>query len=214
MWNYEVGMKGQWDGIGVNLAIYQMVWEDIQLFAQRVSDTATFFTNAGEAESTGVELDILGRPNDYFEYGLAIAHQNAEITKITAAESAMVGAVLGSPLSSPDLQISGHMQFNKPLDGGAGLFARVDVSDTDSMPNGFPFNPGTGTDSPNFGYTDSITKVDLSFGYVTDKWSAVLYAENAFDEGGYNFIMPQTFFDDRHMTLRPRTIGVRFNLSR
>ena len=214
MWNYEVGMKGQWDGIGVNLAIYQMVWEDIQLFAQRVSDTATFFTNAGEAESTGVELDILGRPNDYFEYGLAIAHQNAEITKITAAESAMVGAVLGSPLSSPDLQISGHMQFNKPLDGGAGLFARVDVSDTDSMPNGFPFNPGTGAASPNFGYTDSITKVDLSFGYVTDKWSAVLYAENAFDEGGYNFIMPQTFFDDRHMTLRPRTIGVRFNLSR
>jgi outer membrane receptor protein involved in Fe transport len=214
MWNYEVGMKGQWDGIRANLAIYQMVWEDIQLFAQRVSDTATFFTNAGEAESTGVELDILGRPNDFFEYGLAIAHQKAEITKITAAESAMVGAVLGSSLSSPDLQVSGHLQFNKPLDSGAGLFARVDVSDTDRMPNGFPFNPGTGADSPNFGYTDSITKVDLSIGYVTDNLSAVLYAENAFDDNGYTFIMPQTFFDDRHMTLRPRTIGIRFTLNK
>ena len=35
MWNYEVGMKGQWDTVSVNLAVYQMVWDDIQLFAQR-----------------------------------------------------------------------------------------------------------------------------------------------------------------------------------
>lgn len=214
IWNYEVGMKGQWDNMSANLAIYKMVWSDIQLFAQRVSDTATFYSNAGEAESTGVELDIIGRPNDYFEYGLAIAHQNAEITSITPEESLMVGAVLGSPLSSPDLQVSGHLQFTNSLDGGNELVSRVDFSKTDGMPNGFPFVAGTGNDSPNFGYTDSITKVDLSLGYMTDNWSAVLYVENAFDEDGYNFIMPQTFFDDRHMTLRPRTIGVRFTLTK
>lgn len=214
MWNYEVGMKGQWDTVSVNLAVYQMVWDDIQLFAQRVSDSATFFSNAGEAESEGIELDILGRPNDYFEYGLAVAHQSAEITSITAEESAMVGAVLGSPLSSPDLQVSGHLQFTNSLQGGDDLYGRMDVSYTDSMPNGFPFSPGTGAPSPNFANTDSITKVDLSIGYVTDKWSAVLYAENALDEDGYQFIMPQTFFDDRHMTLRPRTIGVRFTYNK
>ena len=214
MWNYEVGMKGQWDTLSVNLAVYQMVWDDIQLFAQRVSDSATFFSNAGEAESEGIELDILGRPNDYFEYGLAVAHQSAEITSITAEESAMVGAELGSPLSSPDLQVSGHLQFTNSLQGGNDLYGRMDVSYTDSMPNGFPFSPGTGAPSPNFANTDSITKVDLSIGYVTDKWSAILYAENALDEDGYQFIMPQTFFDDRHMTLRPRTIGVRFTYNK
>jgi hypothetical protein len=42
----------------------------------------------------------------------------------------------------------------------------------------------------------------------------VLYAENAFDDDGYTFIMPQTFFDDRHMTLRPRTVGIRFTLNK
>ncbi len=210
MWNYEVGMKGQWDTVSVNLAVYQMVWDDIQLFAQRVSDSAVFYANAGEAESEGIELDILGRPNDYFEYGLAVAHQSAEITSITSEESAMVGAVVGSSLSSPDLQASGHLQYTNSVGGGNEMFGRMDFSYTDSMPNGFPFSPGTGAPSPNFANTDSITKVDLSVGYVTDKWSAVLYAENALDEDGYTFIMPQTFFDDRHMTLRPRTIGIRF----
>ena len=155
-------------------------------------------------------MDILGRPNDYFEYGLAVAHQSAEITSISAEESAMVGAVVGSPLSSPDLQASGHLQYTNSVAGGNEMFGRMDFSYTDSMPNGFPFSPGTGAPSPNFANTDSITKVDLSIGYVTDKWSAVLYAENALDEDGYTFIMPQTFFDDRHMTLRPRTIGIRF----
>ena len=83
------------------------------------------------------------------------------------------------------------------------------------MTNGFPFTPGqAGVPSANFGYTDDVTKVDLSLGYVTDKWSAVLYAENAFDDDGYTFIMPQTFFDDRHMKLRPRTVGIRFTLNK
>ena len=214
MWNYEVGMKGQWDTVRVNLAVYQMVWDDIQLFAQRVSDSATFFSNAGEAESGGIELEISGRPNDFFDYGLGIAYQNAEITSITAAEATMVGAELGTPLTSPDLQVSGHLQFTNSVQSGNELFGRMDFSYTDSMPNGFPFSPGTGAPSPNFAYTDSITKVDLSVGYVTDKWTAVLYAENALDEDGYQFIMPQTFFDDRHMTLRPRTIGVRFTYNK
>ena len=214
MWNYEVGMKGQWDTVSVNLAVYQMVWDDIQLFAQRVSDSATFFSNAGEAESEGIELEISGRPNDFFDYGLGIAHQNAEITSITAAEATMVGAELGTSLTSPDLQVSGHLQFTNSVQSGNELFGRMDFSYTDSMPNGFPFSPGTGAPSPNFAYTDSITKVDLSVGYVTDKWTAVLYAENALDEDGYQFIMPQTFFDDRHMTLRPRTIGVRFTYNK
>ena len=215
LWNYEAGMKGQWDTISANVAVYKMVWEDIQLFAQRLSDPATFFTNAGEAESTGVELDIIGRPNESFEYGLSIASQDAEITSISEVESTMVGAVVGSPLSSPDLQVSGHVQNTTPLSGGNEMFWRVDLSYVDSMTNGFPFTPGQAdVPSANFGYTDEVTKVDLSLGYVTDKWSAVLYAENAFDDDGYTFIMPQTFFDDRHMTLRPRTVGVRFTLSK
>ena len=69
-------------------------------FLRNVSDSATFFSNAGEAESEGIELEISGRPNEFFDYGLGIAHQNAEITSITAAEATMVGAQLGTPLTS------------------------------------------------------------------------------------------------------------------
>ena len=56
LWNYEIGMKGRWDGVSVNLAMYQMVWEDIQLVAQRGGgDPTSLFANAGEAESEGIE---------------------------------------------------------------------------------------------------------------------------------------------------------------
>ena len=88
--------------------------------------------------------------------------------------------------------------------------AWVDLSNTDPMPNGCPFTSGSGADWSNPGYTDTSTKLDLSLGYVADKWSAVLYATNACDEDGRPFIMPQMSFEDRQITLRPRAIGIRF----
>jgi hypothetical protein len=55
-----------------------------------------------------------------------------------------------------------------PLSGGNETFWRVDLSYIDSLTNGFPFTPGqAGVPSANFGYTDNVTKVDLSLGYVT-----------------------------------------------
>jgi iron complex outermembrane receptor protein len=214
LWNYEIGMKGRWDGFSANLSIYQMVWEDIQLVAQRGGgDPTSFFTNAGEAESEGVELELLANPNENFEFGLNVAYQDATVTELSEREALMVGAEVGSSLVSPDLQVSGHFMYTMALDGGNEAFGRLGYSYTDQMPNGFENQVGNpNATNPRYTMTDSYSKLDFSVGLNTDKWSVALYGENILDNDDYVFVMQQTFFNNAHMTLRPRTFGIRVSM--
>ena len=215
LWNYEIGMKGRWDGFSANLSIYQMVWEDIQLVAQRGGgDPTSFFTNAGEAESEGIELELLANPNDNFEFGLNVAYQDATVTELSEREALMVGAEIGSSLVSPDLQVSGHFMYTMPLEGGNEAFGRLGYSYTDQMPNGFENQVGNpNATNPRYTMTDAYSKLDISFGLTSDKWSVALYGENILDNDDSIFVMQQTFFNNAHMTLRPRTFGIRVSMS-
>ena len=214
LWNYEVGMKGRWDSFSANLSIYQMVWEDMQLVAQRAGDPDSYFANAGEAESEGIELELLANPNDNMEIGLNLAYQDAKITQLTDEQARIMGGELGSQLVSPDLQLSGHFQYAMPLDGGNEAVARLAYSYTDSMPNGFPNVIGNPSAvNSRYTMTDAYSKLDFSLGLNSDKWSVALYGENILDNDDYIFVMQQTFFNNAHMTLRPRTFGLRVSMT-
>ena len=215
LWNYEVGMKGRWDGLSANISIYQIVWEDIQLSAQRGGgDPTSFITNAGEAESEGIELELVANPNDNFEFGLNVALQDAKITELSEAEAIMVGAEIGSSLVSPDVQVSGHFQYTMPLEGGKEAVGRLGYSYTDALPNGFENVVGNpNATNPRYTMTDAYSKLDFSIGLNSDKWSVALYGENILDNDDSIFVMQQTFFSNAHMTLRPRTFGIRVSMT-
>ena len=215
LWNYEVGMKAQWDSVTANLSIYKMIWEDIQLSAMRGGgDPDQFITNAGEAESDGIELEILADIGGNLELGFNVAVQDARITQLSEQEAIMTGAEMGSSLVSPDLQLSGHFKYTVALDSGNQAFARLGYSYTDELPNGFPNGVGTpGTLNPFYAETDAWSKVDLSLGWTSDKWSLALYGENILDNDDSTFIMQQNFFANKHMTPRPRTFGIRVSMN-
>jgi outer membrane receptor protein involved in Fe transport len=215
LWNYEVGMKGQWDSVTANLSIYKMIWEDIQLSAMRGGgDPDQFITNAGEAESDGIELEILADIGGNLELGVNVAVQDARITQLSGQEAIMTGAEMGSSLVSPDLQLSGHFKYTVALDSGNEAFARLGYSYTDELPNGFPNGVGTpGTLNPFYAETDAWSKVDFSLGWTSDKWSLALYGENILDNDDSTFIMQQNFFANKHMTPRPRTFGIRVSMN-
>ena len=215
LWNYEVGMKAQWDSVTANLSIYKMIWEDIQLSAMRGGgDPDQFITNAGEAESDGIELEILADIGGNLELGVNVAVQDAKISQLTEQEAIMTGAEMGSSLVSPDLQLSGHFKYTVALDSGNEAFARLGYSYTDELPNGFPNGVGTpGTLNPFYAETDSWSKVDFSLGWTSDKWSLALYGENILDNDDSTFIMQQNFFANKHMTPRPRTFGIRVSMN-
>ena len=215
LWNYEVGMKAQWDSVTANLSIYKMIWEDIQLSAMRGGgDPDQFITNAGEAESDGIELEILADIGGNLELGFNVAVQDARITQLSGQEAIMTGAEMGSSLVSPDLQLSGHFKYTVALDSGNEAFARLGYSYTDELPNGFPNGVGTpGTLNPFYAETDAWSKVDFSLGWTSDKWSLALYGENILDNDDSTFIMQQNFFANKHMTPRPRTFGIRVSMN-
>ena len=214
LWNYEVGMKAQWDSVTANLSIYKMVWEDIQLSAMRPGEPDQFITNAGEAESDGIELEILADIGGNLELGVNVAVQDARITQLSEQEAILTGAEMGSSLVSPDLQLSGHFKYTVPLDSGNEAFARLGYSYTDELPNGFPNTVGTpGTLNPFYAETDAWSKVDFSLGWTSDKWSVALYGENILDNDDSTFIMQQNFFANKHMTPRPRTFGIRVSMN-
>ena len=92
LWNYEVGMNMSWDGVSANLSIYKMVWDDIQLSAQRGGGYSTqFMTNVAEVEFEGVEVEILSYIGGNLEVGRNVAIQDAKITQLTDRAAIMVG---------------------------------------------------------------------------------------------------------------------------
>src|SRR5690606_38890898 len=70
--SYELGMKGRWMNgrLAANLALYHIDWNDIQVQANRVSDSIQFATNSGGAYSRGVEFELMAMPNANWTFAL------------------------------------------------------------------------------------------------------------------------------------------------
>lgn len=69
---YEIGLKGQWDGLGVNLAIFDQTIEGFQSFA--FTGTGFALRNAGQQSVRGFELDVNIQPTDGLVLTFAATH--------------------------------------------------------------------------------------------------------------------------------------------
>jgi outer membrane receptor protein involved in Fe transport len=66
---YEIGLKGQFDRISINMAIFD---QEIEGFQENVfQGTGFVLTNAGKQSSTGVEIDLLWAITDNFDFFIA-----------------------------------------------------------------------------------------------------------------------------------------------
>lgn len=210
--NYEVGLKGRWLGgkVTTNLAVYYIDWRNIQVQANRPSDSVQFATNVGRAESKGLEAEITVAPVRGLVLGLNGSLNEAEVTELSAQESAISGAVKGSRLASPHLQGSFFGTYNYGLGGSATGFSGFQVQHVGSFPNGFPNTPGRqGTLSPLYDQTDAYTFINLQTGIGMGKTTTTLYVENLGNSDAVVYIHPEAFIDSRYAILRPRTFGVR-----
>lgn len=210
--NYEAGLKGRWlDGrLTANLAAYYIDWKNIQVQANRQSDSVQFATNIGRAASKGIEAEVTYAPTPAWIFGLNGALNDAKVTKLSAQESTISGAVDGARLASPHAQGSFFGTYLYTFKGGASGFTSFQVQHVGSFPNGFPNTPGkTGVQSPLYGHTDRYTFVNLQTGVKAGKLTATLYGENLSNSRATVYIHPEAFVYSRYATLRPRTIGVR-----
>lgn len=212
--SYELGAKGRWLGgrLSLNAALFWIDWSNIQVQANRVSDSVQFATNIGAARSRGLELEANLKPAPDFDLGLNAAFVDAKITELTASEAAISGAVLGHRLSAPRFQGSAYASYGFDLaEDMRGTFS-LNLQHVGAFNSAFPNTPGF----PNrplvtFGRTDSYQNVNASFRVARGDWAVQAYVENLFDDDSVTYIHPEAFLVSRFGTLRPRTIGLRFS---
>ncbi|MEQ9507303.1 MAG: TonB-dependent receptor [Hyphomonas sp.] len=212
--NYELGLKGVFMNgkLTSNLAAYYIVWEDIQVQANRLSDQVQFATNIGEAVSQGLEFEVGMYPGSGVSLFLNGSLSDTEITELSPAEAAISGAELGLQLAMPSFQGAATARYD------------FDVSDMDAFVSGtaayvgdfpgmFPNVPGRPTlPAPTFDFTDAYTVVNLQAGLSKDNWKLVGYVENLFDDSSITYVHPESFVDARYARLRPQTVGVRLSV--
>src|SRR3546814_9742377 len=87
------------------------LWTDIQVQANRVSDSVQFATNIGGAHSRGFEFEITAVPTSGLTIGINGSINDAKVTKLTPQEAAISGAVLRARLASPHFQGSAYARY-------------------------------------------------------------------------------------------------------
>ena len=214
-WNYELGAKTHWmDGrLQANVAAYFIDWQDVQVQAARPSDGCPFTASAGEAESSGVEAEFLLSPSVNLQLGLNVTVGDSEIVSITEEDSLASGATLGTQLVGPDFKLSGFAQYAWSLNNGNTIYARVDAQHVGESTNALPNLAGqpTATPNPRWSLTDPYENVNVQVGWQTEKYSVALYGENILDEDAIIYDNAGDFTNGRFGTLRPTTVGVRFD---
>ncbi|MET0533438.1 MAG: TonB-dependent receptor [Steroidobacter sp.] len=209
--NYEIGLKGRWlDGkVTTNLAVYYIDWKNIQVQANRPSDSVQFATNVGRAKSQGLEAEISVAPLRGLVLGLNGSLNEAKVTELSDQEAVISGAVDEARLASPRQQGSFFGTYSYKLGGTLTGFSSFQLQYVGSFPNGFPNSPGTRNRSPLYDQTDAYSYVNLQTGIGLDKLTATLYVENLGNNDGVVYIHPESFVDSRYSILRPRTYGMR-----
>lgn len=210
--NYEAGLKVRWLGgdLTANIAAYYIDWKNIQVQANRVSDSIQFATNIGGAESYGLEFEIMARPIQGLSLAVNGSFNEAKVTKLTAVEAAISGAEVGTRLASPHFQGSATLRYDFRMAGSNSGFGAVNVSHAGSFPNQFPNVPGKpNVVSPTFDYTEAWTNVNLYAGVKLGALGLTAYVENLFNDSSITYVHPEAFLDGRYARMRPRTVGVR-----
>lgn len=212
--NYEIGAKGTWFGgkLTTNLAAYLIDWSDIQVQANRVSDSVQFATNIGEARSKGFEFEIAAIPIAGLQLGVNGSFNQAHVTKLSPQEAAISGAVPDARLAAPKFQGSAYLNYGFDIAAATRGFFSASFQHVDSYPGSFPRVPGQPNQtSPTYGYTDSYNNVGLTLGAIFGQLTVTTYVENLFDDDSVTYIHPEAFIASRFGTMRPRTVGVRIN---
>ncbi|WNO53756.1 TonB-dependent receptor [Stakelama saccharophila] len=210
--NYEIGLKGRFfDGLlTANLAAYYIDWRNIQVQANRQSDSIQFATNIGGAVSKGLEAEIVLAPARGLSLGLNGSLNDAQVTDLTESEAAISGAVDGARLASPRLQGSFYGTYSYDLPGGATGFSSFQVQHVGSFPNGFPNTPGDPTTpNPLIDDSDAYTNINLQTGVRIGRMRTTFYVENVTNSRAVTYVHPEAFTYSRYSILRPRTFGVR-----
>jgi iron complex outermembrane recepter protein len=222
VWSFELGAKNQLFGsrLQLNTSIFDIRWPGIQ---EHIYDACGngFTTNAGEARSTGFDLDLEALITERLRMTLALGMLDARyIRTVRAAGGQLIvdnGSVVGGVPSVP-APWSGTLsaRYDWPLVHGAMGYVRIE--DIVHSHNPGPFSE---LDPRNINYDPSLRAdpatnlLNLQLGMTWWSWDIKVFVDNALDSQPdlqRDVDAPGSALVYAY-TLRPRTVGVRVNWS-
>lgn len=224
LWNYEGGVKSSHMGgrLIANAAVYYLDWKDIQsnvttplvptlIGPQRLS----FIDGSSDARIIGGEIELSYRPDDNWTMGYTMNVQDAEFTSTDPGGSILPDTELPR---APELNLSGFVQYDQPINDVLSGFFRLDVQHTSSslsepltdFTEQFPAPEALRS-------LDAFTTGRVRAGIYKDNLSLDVFVDNITDDRPVVGVSP--FFnsfatnDFAVTTIRPRTYGVTLRLN-
>jgi outer membrane receptor protein involved in Fe transport len=218
--SFEAGIKTDLldRRLTLDLSAFWLRWKDLQLTGV-VNDTSVM-SNAGEAESKGVEWAVQVRPFRGFTVDLVGAYTDATLTDSTA-DAAGVDRLKGRagdplPYVSKWTALVG-VNYEWPLSGTASAYAGANWSYIAARHTEFGSVFGRQLTLPGYDTTDVRFGVDLarwSIGFygknITDVRGIAALSESNSREGGgvYDPATSTWAFGSTSLVIRPRTFGL------
>ena len=121
---YEIGLKAQFDGLGVNLALFDQTIEGFQSFA--FTGLGFALQNAGQQSVRGFELDTTIQPTDGLVFTFAMTHLDPVFDSFP---NSVVGDLTGQrPAGIPSFSIATSATYIHEWDSGTRLINRIDYN--------------------------------------------------------------------------------------
>ncbi|MBT8101636.1 MAG: TonB-dependent receptor [Gammaproteobacteria bacterium] len=122
---YEIGLKGSWDTVALNLALFD---QEIKGFQSNIfTGTGFSFANAGKQSTSGAEIDIRWMPTEVFEGTLAATILDPTYDSFTGAvgPSGPVDLSGQTPAGIHELSLTAAGRYSFTMGNAAG-FARLE----------------------------------------------------------------------------------------
>ncbi|MBN1904616.1 MAG: TonB-dependent receptor [Deltaproteobacteria bacterium] len=211
-WNYETGIKTSWleDHLRVNMALFHIMWDHMQL--NLPYGQTYFIDNAGDAESSGVELEFTARPLVNWDIFGSLGYNRTRFgsgsTSIrTGADgvNSEIGVGGNDLIYAPEFTANAGTRYSWHIRPDSTVFIQAEVTGT-----GEYFYNTANTESQGSCWIASIRA-----GYENSNWFAEVWAKNLFDKEyipvAFEFPNGQSGFVGENGA--PRTIGIRAGLN-
>jgi len=140
---YEIGVKGQWEGFGFNLAVFDQTIDGFQSFT--FTGTGFELRNAGTQSVKGFEFDATVNPVDGLVLTFATTYLDPLFDDFTGS---VLGDLTGqTPGGIPEWTIATSATYTHEFESGTRIISRVDYNHESNVDinNGLPtFNAANG----------------------------------------------------------------------
>jgi iron complex outermembrane receptor protein len=194
--NYEAGVKAfLTPDLQVGASLYRMDFEDLQ-FGLVGSAGVAAFANVGEAETTGLDLEVQWRtPIDGLSVAAVANFNESKFGDVDPAVTAVLPSIASGErlVNTSEWNYRLDASFERPISNSLSLIANTSATQVSDrvMSDGYVV--------PDYGLYDA------SIGIRADNWEVSLFGDNLSDERGPSFVRNSLLFAGP----TPRTIGLR-----